>query len=80
MGYRKSVFQTFTLITQLSLCMLAPVFLCVFLGSYLQNKYEWSVFIPLLIFGMLAGVRNSYLLIKHTLRCDEEEAKKNKRY
>lgn len=62
MRYDSSVYRTFGLITQLGLSMLAPILLCVFLGRYLEDKYQWPVFIPLLLIGILAGCRNSYLL------------------
>ena len=77
MSYKKSVYRTFALITQLGLSMLTPIFLCVFLGSFLENKFEAPVFVPLLILGILAGGRNVYALAKHA---NEDETDKDEEY
>lgn len=65
MGYKKSVYKTFTLITQLGISMIVPVFLCTWLGVYLEEKYSVPVTIPLIILGILAGGRNIYVLVRH---------------
>ncbi len=72
-GFKKSDYRTFALITQLGLSMLTPIFLCIFVGSFLQNKFHIPLFIPLLILGFLAGIRNSYLLIKQTVDDEEDQ-------
>ena len=72
-SFKKSDYRTFALITQLGLSMLTPIFLCIFVGSFLQNKLHIPLFIPLLILGFLAGIRNSYLLIKQTVNDEDEE-------
>ncbi|MGO5052894.1 AtpZ/AtpI family protein [Lachnospiraceae bacterium LCP25S3_G4] len=73
MGYKRSVHRTFALITQLGLSMLAPIFLCTFLGVYLEDRFSLPVFIPLLILGILAGGRNTYMLAK---RANEDKEDK----
>lgn len=72
MKYRKSVYRSITLITQLGISMLVPIFLCTFLGVYLEKKFSISVFVPLLILGILAGGRNTYKLAKNATK-DEKE-------
>lgn len=64
--YRKNVYKTLTLITQLGISMLVPTFLCVFLGSYLDERFGWKSFVPLMILGMAAGARNAFKLIKQS--------------
>ncbi|MFA9377758.1 MAG: AtpZ/AtpI family protein [Lachnotalea sp.] len=61
----KSVYKSLALITQLGISMLVPIFLCTFLGVFLEDRFSISVFVPLLIIGMLAGGRNVYMLVKH---------------
>lgn len=73
MKYKKSVYRTFALITQLGISMLTPVFLCIFLGSFLQEKYGIPVFVPLLILGIMAGGRNVYILAKHANEDPEDQ-------
>lgn len=60
------MYRTLALITQLGISMLVPTFLCVFLGSYLDERFGWKTFVPLMILGMVAGVRNSYKLIRQS--------------
>lgn len=71
MKYKKSVFKTLSLITQLGISMIVPIFLCVYVGNYLDNRFHWHTFIPLMILGILAGFRNCYILVKDANR-DEE--------
>ncbi len=78
MNYKSSVFRTLSLITQLGLSILTPIFLCVFLGNYLEEKFEIPIFIPMLILGILAGGRNALVLAKATIKSlegkkDDEE-------
>lgn len=72
MKYRKSVYRTLALITQLGISMLVPIFLCSFLGVYLEEKFSISVFVPLLILGILAGGRNTYKLATNAIKEDKE--------
>lgn len=76
MNYKKSVFRTLSLITQLGISIIVPIFLCVFLGRFLENNFQWPVFIPLLILGILAGGRNAYMLVMQFVK---EADKDNRR-
>lgn len=73
MKYKKSVYKTFALITQLGISMLVPVFLCTFAGRYLEDKFGIPVTIPLIILGILAGGRNVYVLARHANEDPEDE-------
>ena len=64
MKYRKSVYRSLVLITQLGISMLVPIFLCAFLGVYIDEKFGIYTFVPLIILGMAAGFRNVYKLVK----------------
>ena len=72
MKYKRSVYRTFALITQLGLSMITPIFLCVFLAVFLEKKFSISLFIPL-VMGVLAGGRNTYYLAKHANEDPEEK-------
>ncbi len=67
MKERQKVLKTFALISQLGFSLLVPVLSCTFLGSWLEERYSVPVFIPLLIMGVLAGIRNSWILIKQVI-------------
>lgn len=62
MKYNKEVFRNITLINQLAIHMLTPIFMCVALGVFIDNKFSTWLTLPLLIIGILAGGRNAYML------------------
>lgn len=65
MKNRNQVFQTFSLISQLGISMIAPVILCTLAGVYLEDKFSIPLTIPFIILGILAGGRNVYALLRH---------------
>ncbi len=73
MKYKKSVYTTFTLISQLGISMIVPVFLCTFVGMKLDEKFSTSVTIPMIILGILAGARNVYALVRQATAVMESE-------
>lgn len=62
MSNKRDVFRNITLITQLGIHMLTPVFLCVAIGVFIDNRYLTYFTLPLLVIGILAGARNTYML------------------
>lgn len=75
MKNRKSIVQTFSLISQLGISMIAPVILCTIAGVWLEEKFSVPLTIPFIILGVLAGGRNVYALVKYASKiiADEEE-------
>lgn len=73
----KEIVQNLAMVTQLGLNMMAPVILCAFAGSWLDEKFGWSVTAVLLILGVLAGARNSWLLLKQIGMPDKKRRQKN---
>lgn len=48
LGYKKNVYHALTMITQFGINMLVPIFLCSFLGIYMDRKLGtsfWMVFL-----------------------------------
>ena len=65
MGYKKSVYKSLAMISQVGIAMLVPIFLCSVAGYLLDKKLETSFFFIFLFFvGALAGFRNVFLLAK----------------
>lgn len=63
--YNRSVYRSLAVITQFGINMLVPIFLCSFLGMYLDKKLGTSyIMIVLFFFGALAGFRNIYIVAK----------------
>lgn len=77
----KKVMKSFVMITQVGLSMLTPIFLCVFLGVYIDRILQTSYwFIILLILGILAAFRNVYYLTRQFYQKDLEKEKKEQEY
>ena len=65
MKNKNKVFQCLTLISQFSIHMLVPIFMCAYLGYYIDCKIGTSfLFIIFFFIGAMAGGRNIYLLAK----------------
>ena len=76
MNFKKDVYRNIAMITQLGISMLAPIILCVFVGYQLDDRFGWHTVIPLLILGILAGCRNTWLLVKELIPEDGKSGKK----
>lgn len=77
MGYKKSVYKSLAMISQVGIAMLVPIFLCCMLGLFLRNNFGIPAFLPLFFIGALAGMRNVYIMLSAIFK--EEEKKKNDR-
>lgn len=74
MKYKKSVYQSFVLITQFGINMIVPIFLCTALGAFLDKKLELSFLTIVLFFvGALAGFRNCYIMAKKIYESDDKK-------
>lgn len=63
--YDRSVYRSLALITQFGINMLVPIFLCSFLGIWLDERLGTSWWMIVLFFiGALAGFRNIYILAR----------------
>lgn len=71
----KRVIRSFSMISQVGISMLVPIFLCCMLGMFLEDKLGWPAFIPMFILGALAGMRNVYVMIAAIYK--EDDKKKN---
>ncbi|WP_283681153.1 AtpZ/AtpI family protein [Parablautia sp. Marseille-Q6255] len=60
--------RSLAMITQLGVSMLAPVVLCAVVGNWLDERFGWSVTAVLLILGIMAGARNTWILVKGVIR------------
>lgn len=64
-GYHRSVYQSLALVSQFGINILVPVFLCSFLGIYLDRKLGTSFLVVIFFFaGALAGYRNIYAMAR----------------
>lgn len=73
MHYRKSVFRSLAMVTQLGLCVVTPVFLCIFIGYQIDTRFGVKTMVPMLILGVLAGGRCAWQMAKRTLLEEQKE-------
>lgn len=74
-GYNRSVFQALSMVGQFGINMLVPVFICSFLGIFLDRKLGTSYFVIILFFvGAAAGFRNIYVFSKKIFEKQSSES------
>ncbi len=76
MNKNNDIGRALAMVTQLGISMLAPVILCVFFGQCLDSYLGWSTTVPLLILGILAGARNTWIMVKNV----QKKQSKPRRY
>ena len=76
MKYKKSVFRSLSLVMQLGLSVMTPIFLCIFSGNYIDSRFGTKTMVPLLIIGTLAGGRCAYVLVKKMIAAEARDDKK----
>lgn len=82
MSYRKEVFRSLTMVTQLGISVMVPVFMCIFIGYMIDKYFETSTIVVFLFLGIGAGMRNAYIMAMKVLNenvKDKEEADRKKR-
>lgn len=72
MKINKDIVRSLSLITQLGITILTSVFLCMFLGLWLDRKFSTHFFIPFLILGIGGGLSGAWKLIRN-VSGDEED-------
>lgn len=78
MNKKKNSFRSLTTITQFGINMIVPIFMCSFLGMYLDRKFGTSFLMILLFFlGALAGFRNIYIMAMKIGAYEERERRGN---
>lgn len=89
MKYHKTVYQALMMITQFGVNMLVPIFLCSFVGMFLDRKLGTNVWMVALFFvGALAGFTNVFRFARkiyetpartrrHSTRIRENDEKKD---
>lgn len=77
MNFKKDVYRNIAMITQIGISMLAPVILCVFIGTWLDERFGWNTVLPLLILGILAGCRNTWMLMQEMIPKDKKSKRKD---
>lgn len=78
MKYRKEVFRSLSLITQLGIHVMVPIFMCLAVGIFVDKYLGTSLTVWLMFLGILAGGRNAYILAKTVLDQNVSETKRDR--
>lgn len=73
MKYKKEVFRSLSLISQLGIHVMVPVFMCLFIGCFIDKKFGTSTTLIFMVLGILAGGRNAYMLAKGVIKENEKD-------
>lgn len=73
------IVRALAMVTQLGVSMLAPVILCAVFGNWLDERFGWSVTLVFLILGILAGARNTWILVQQEIKPDLKERAKHEK-
>ena len=73
MSHRKEVVRSFMLVSHLGMTVMVPIFMCVIIGIFIDNRFGTSTLVWLLFLGIAAGMRNAYILIKGVLEENVKE-------
>lgn len=67
MNKNGNIFRNIVLITQLSINVMVPTFLCLFLGIWIDGKFNTSTAVPLMILGILGGGKSAYTMAMNAI-------------
>ncbi len=67
MHYKRSVFRSLAMVTQLGFSVLTPILLCVYTGYLVDSHFGTKLMVPMLILGVLAGGRCGWIMARNTL-------------
>ena len=74
MKKKNSNLRILTYVTQFTINMIVPIFLCSAAGYYIDNKLGTSCFFIILFFvGAAAGARNIYILARREFKDDKKD-------
>lgn len=77
MKNKNEIVRAMAMVTQLGMSMLAPIILCAVFGLWLDEKFGWSITAVLLILGILAGARNTWIMLKQVQQMSVKGRKKD---
>jgi len=65
--------KMFAMISQLGISVLLPILLCVLAGVWLDDRFGTSLTVVFIVLGVLAGVRNAYVMLRKIVTDMKEE-------
>ncbi|MCI8298009.1 MAG: AtpZ/AtpI family protein [Lachnospiraceae bacterium] len=78
MGYKKQVFRSLAMVSQLGISVMTPIFLCISAGYYVDTHFGTETMLFFLMIGVLAGGRLGYRTARMTFLVGEKEEQKER--
>ena len=66
--FKSDVYKTFSLVMQLGISMMVPIFLLVIIAYYINKNFNIDFMLLAIIIGVLAGARNVIAIVGNYLR------------
>lgn len=76
MGYKKQVFRSLAMVTQLGISVMTPMFLCLFAGYFIDLYLGTKLIVFFLIIGVVSGGQCGYRMAKMTFLAGEKEERR----
>ncbi len=78
MGYKKSVFRSLAMVSQLGLCVLTPMLIGIFAGSCIDSRFGTNTILIFLLVGTLGGGRGAYIMAKGLIEQEKRQEEKER--
>ncbi len=75
----RKILKMLSLITQIGITMLTSIFMCMFLGLFIDEKFSINLFIPFLLLGIAGGFRGVSILVRKAIQEGEESENDKKK-
>ena len=76
MKNKQKIFRAYTTISQLGINILVPILMCTVLGRWLENRFDWPVFVPLMLLGVASGIRNGWVFMARVVKDIDDKKKR----
>lgn len=78
---RRKVLYALTMITQIGLSMMVPLFVCVAMALFIQNRTGAMICVPIgILLGVIVSFRNVYILTQKMYQKDMEKENRELEY
>lgn len=73
------VVRTMALISQIGISMMVPIFMMLFIGIWIEDKFGIQLTLILILLGIAAGFRNCYILLMNASKAPKKKEQHNEK-